>query len=511
MAEQIDSLMVSLGLEADKQSFDNGVSMFNGLRGAALGLAGVLGAAAGSVSLASSFASSRQELGNFARQMQVSAQDVRGLEFAFEQMGGEAGEARSAIESMVRFQDALRRGDSGAFDAMSMLGLDPRAIVEAQDAQQAIERVMQAMQGMDDQQRRIILQDMGINSPAAFRLFGQGAQALDEYMARAADLAPVTQDQIDMAHEFNQSVGELKQAFDGLAAQVSTALLPQLTGLTKWTKDFLVNNNDDIAEFISEGPEAFGRKYGEAARERLVEWWNDTFGSTEIRRGQGQEPQTLNEALQNRQGPPMPSGEIKLRRGQGVGGVPGMDSILEALAIVESGGKHRDEYGALTQSPTGALGKYQILPSTGRDPGFGIQPLAGHAEQEHERFARDYMEALLDMFGGNLEHAITAYNAGMGNVQRWTKDGQDWMEGARQDLISGSDRQRFAARQALDYIPKFERELNNVTGNPQASVSQSVTIQIDGAGDPRMVAMEVDRRLREHSERAADNFRSSVV
>ena len=122
MAEQIDSLLVSLGLDTDKQSFDNGVSMFNGLRGAALGLAGALGIGVGGASLTTGFANSRQELGNFSRQMQVSAQDVRGLEFAFEQVGGEAGEARSAIEGMARFQDALRRGESGAFDAMSMLG-----------------------------------------------------------------------------------------------------------------------------------------------------------------------------------------------------------------------------------------------------------------------------------------------------------------------------------------------------------------------------------------------------
>lgn len=510
MSDNIQDLMVGLSLQTDKQSFDNGVSMFNGLRTAAVGLTAALGLGGAGVGLTTGFANSRQELGNFSRQMQVSAQDVRGLEFAFSQVGGEASEARSAIEGMVRFQDALRRGESGAFDAMSMLGLDARAITDAQDATQAIERVMQAMQGMDDQQRRIILQDMGIDSSSAFRLFGEGAQALDAYMSMAAELAPVTQEQIDLANEFNQSIGEFKKAIEGVTATISTDLLPDLIRLSGWATDFLINNDSQIAELINEGPQAFGEKHGEAARERLMQWWNDTVGSTEIRRGRGQDSQTLNETLQGRQRPPS-AGEINIRRGQGIGGVMNMQDILEALAIVESGGRHRDDIGALTQSPTGALGKYQILPSTGRDPGFGIDPLSGHDEQEHERFANDYLSKMLEIFDGNLEHAITAYNAGVGNVKRWTQGDRDWAEGARQDLISGSDRQRFAARQALDYAPKFERELNNVTGNPQASAStQYNTFNING-GDPREVEIVVTRVLRQHAGRTADNYRSSIV
>lgn len=508
MSDNIQDLMVGLSLQTDRQSFENGLSMFNGLRTAAVGLTAALGLGGAGVGLTTGFANSRQELGNFSRQMQVSAQDVRGLEFAFSQVGGEASEARNAIEGMVRFQDALRRGESGAFDAMSMLGLDPRAITDAQDATQAIERVMQAMQGMDDQQRRIILQDMGIDSSSAFKLFGQGAQALDDYMARAAELAPVTQDQIDLANEFNESLGEFKTAIEGVTATISTDLLPDLIRLSGWATDFLINNDSQIAELINEGPQAFGEKHGEDVRDRLIEWWNDKVGSIDIRRGQGQDSQTLNETLQRRQGPPsMP--DFDIRRGQG--GVPNMQDIMEALAIVESGGQHRDDIGALTQSPTGALGKYQILPSTARDPGYGIEPLSGHSEQEHERFAQDYLGKMLEIFDGDLEHAITAYNAGVGNVKRWTQGDRDWVEGARQDLISGSQRQRFAADQALEYAPKFQRELDNVTGNPQASAStQYNTFNING-GDPREVEIVVTRVLRQHAGRTADNYRSSVV
>ena len=45
-----------------------------------------------------------------------------------------------------------------------------------------------------------------------------------------------------------------------------------------------------------------------------------------------------------------------------------VDLVIPKLAQIESGNQHLDAKGSLTKSPTGALGKYQILPSTAKDP-----------------------------------------------------------------------------------------------------------------------------------------------
>jgi hypothetical protein len=92
-----------------------------------------------------------------------------------------------------------------------------------------------------------------------------------------------------------------------------------------------------------------------------------------------------------------------------------VDLVIPKLAQIESGNQHLDAKGNLTKSPTGALGKYQILPSTAKDPGFGVSPipdLVKAPEVEHKRFATDYLSAMLKEFGGDMEKALAAYNAG---------------------------------------------------------------------------------------------------
>ncbi len=69
-------------------------------------------------------------------------------------------------------------------------------------------------------------------------------------------------------------------------------------------------------------------------------------------------------------------------------------------------------------SPRGAIGPFQIMPETGKNPGFGIKPLNFNDLKDHERFATDYMGALLDKFNGNEMLATAAYNAGAGNIEK---------------------------------------------------------------------------------------------
>jgi hypothetical protein len=95
--------------------------------------------------------------------------------------------------------------------------------------------------------------------------------------------------------------------------------------------------------------------------------------------------------------------------------------MMAALAQTESGG----DPNAL--SSKGAAGTYQIMPSTARDPGYGVQPLQGWdgkdprtaSPQEQQRFANDYLNAVQNQVGGgNPQLGAAAYNAGPGRVQQ---------------------------------------------------------------------------------------------
>lgn len=88
----------------------------------------------------------------------------------------------------------------------------------------------------------------------------------------------------------------------------------------------------------------------------------------------------------------------------------GIDPAL-VLAIVET--ESGQEAGAV--SPKGALGLMQVLPETAAEVGL---PDAADPATNLEAGCR-YLAALLESFGGDVELALAAYNAGPGAVRRW--------------------------------------------------------------------------------------------
>ena len=87
-----------------------------------------------------------------------------------------------------------------------------------------------------------------------------------------------------------------------------------------------------------------------------------------------------------------------------------LDSLLvAALVEVESG------FTPGVVSPQGAVGLMQVMPETGRF--YGIGDLSD-PKANLEAGSR-YFRGLLDLYGGDLELALAAYNAGPTNVDRF--------------------------------------------------------------------------------------------
>lgn len=83
-------------------------------------------------------------------------------------------------------------------------------------------------------------------------------------------------------------------------------------------------------------------------------------------------------------------------------------SLLEAVAYTES----RFNHGAV--SPAGAIGAMQLMPGTARD--LGVNP---HVPSENVRGGALYLRQMLELFGGDVELALAAYNAGPEAVRRY--------------------------------------------------------------------------------------------
>lgn len=94
--------------------------------------------------------------------------------------------------------------------------------------------------------------------------------------------------------------------------------------------------------------------------------------------------------------------------------------MVRALIGTESGGR------ADAVSPRGAIGPAQVMPATAASPGLGMQPLPPDAMRDPARaipWGIEYLARLRDHFGGNLQHALMAYNWGIGRVQDWIRGG----------------------------------------------------------------------------------------
>lgn len=78
-------------------------------------------------------------------------------------------------------------------------------------------------------------------------------------------------------------------------------------------------------------------------------------------------------------------------------------------------------------SPKGARGLMQVMPSTARDPGFGIRPSNG-TPQDDVRVGREYRRAMQDRYGGDPAKMWGAYNAGPGRVDGLIdRYGDNWL------------------------------------------------------------------------------------
>jgi soluble lytic murein transglycosylase-like protein len=88
----------------------------------------------------------------------------------------------------------------------------------------------------------------------------------------------------------------------------------------------------------------------------------------------------------------------------------GLDPALVLAVIEAESGQEADAV-----SPKGAVGLMQVLPETAAEIGY---PDAADPASNLEAGCR-YLAALLEGFGGDVELALAAYNAGPGAVRRW--------------------------------------------------------------------------------------------
>lgn len=93
------------------------------------------------------------------------------------------------------------------------------------------------------------------------------------------------------------------------------------------------------------------------------------------------------------------------------------EHLVGITADTESRNRDYDARGRPVVSPKGARFKMQVMPSTARDPGFGIRPARDDSPEEYNRVGREYLAAMARKYG-SMDKAWAAYNGGPGRLDR---------------------------------------------------------------------------------------------
>jgi hypothetical protein len=121
------------------------------------------------------------------------------------------------------------------------------------------------------------------------------------------------------------------------------------------------------------------------------------------------------------------------------------DGEFKKIRDIESGNRDYDKFGRPVVSPKGAKFAAQVMPTTNKDPGFGVKPAADNSAEESNRVGRDYFAAMKNKYG-NSELAAAAYNAGPGRVDRILQKAKE----------TGRDWKTMLPRETQKYLDKFK-------------------------------------------------------
>ena len=120
----------------------------------------------------------------------------------------------------------------------------------------------------------------------------------------------------------------------------------------------------------------------------------------------------------------------------------GVDPALVSAVIAQESGGRQD-----VTSSAGAKGLMQLMPGTAK--GLGVDP---NDPAQNLRGGVTYLRQMLARYGGNVEHALMAYNWGPGNVDAWLKTGRG---------VNGQE----VPRETRNYVPSVLSKMGKGSGS----------------------------------------------
>lgn len=236
MATIIDSFFISLGLQTDDvqrgmQQVES--TMTNGFSSLAKNVIAPFAAAFSFGALFSSILSEADSVGKFARQMEMSVEDISAWGAAAKLSGGSAEGLNGSVRALnTNLAMIATTGTSRALPFLQKLGvaaLDSNG--KARDTFGVMADISQAIEGMSTQESAGILSKLGLDS-GTINLLQSGKASVLEQIKVQKELGTYTQKDTEIVEMFNDALDNLSRSIKMSFLPVVRLAVPALQGLT---------------------------------------------------------------------------------------------------------------------------------------------------------------------------------------------------------------------------------------------------------------------------------------
>ncbi len=150
----------------------------------------------------------------------------------------------------------------------------------------------------------------------------------------------------------------------------------------------------------------------------------------------------------------------------------GQPDTYQRMLQAESGNRDYNANGQPVTSPAGAMYAGQVMPSTAKNPGYGIRAAKDDSPEEYNRVGRDMFAVAKQRYGDDAK-AAAAYNAGFSRVDNALKQAQ----------ATGQDWRTFIPNETKAYLNKVMggQQVAQAQPGQQAQPSQASQAQIAAA------------------------------
>lgn len=247
----LEQFLIALGMKVDEKSFQKADAAFGGLTKSALQFGAVMASKLAIDKVVGDFKNVGTELNNFNKLTGLSTQNVQMLGQALSAQGGNASDAFSAMQKIQDLMASPITGNTGWFGDVAKLGLNPDAIIGAQDTADALANIAGEFEHMTALNQRLAGHALGLDD-STVRLLMRGREEVEKQLEVRGKLGVMTQKQVEDSARLTKAASELDLVFTDMGNTIAGELAPAFAELAEDFVSFYRNNKDLVDSGLKE-------------------------------------------------------------------------------------------------------------------------------------------------------------------------------------------------------------------------------------------------------------------